>query len=107
MPNEEIEVLKKCFVGALNPLRIYLFGSFANGTETKDSDFDFYIVLKDSTKDLWEAMDRAYESIEELDRRPVDIVVGTEEKFNRRKNTLFNIENEVMKKGVIIYDSRS
>lgn len=107
MPKDEIEILKNCFVKALNPLRIYLFGSFADGSATNSSDFDFYIIMDDSTEDLWKAIDDAYASIEQLDRRPVDIVIGTEKKFNKRKMTLFNVENEVMKKGVVIYDSRN
>ena len=52
MPVQEIEELKEQFINGLTPLRIYLFGSFANGTYTEDSDFDFYIVVDDSMKDL-------------------------------------------------------
>lgn len=105
MPNEEIEILKNQFVKTLNPLRIYLFGSFANGTATKDSDFDFYIMVDNSTKDLIDATHKARSSIINFQKRPVDIVVGTKEKYERRKNTIFNIENEVMKKGKLIYES--
>lgn len=105
MPNEEIEELKNCFIKALNPLKIYLFGSFANGTATKDSDFDFYIMVNDSVTDLWGAMDNARLSIRGKQKRPVDIVVGTKEKYDRRKDTIFNIEKEVNDKGILIYDS--
>ena len=38
MPNDEIYALKDCFVKALDPLRVYLFGSYAYGTPTEDSD---------------------------------------------------------------------
>ena len=44
MPSEEITALKDCFVQALDPVSVYLFGSYANGTPDEDSDFDFYIV---------------------------------------------------------------
>ena len=42
MPMEEIEAIKRQFVEQLSPLRIYLFGSFAEGKSTPDSDLDFY-----------------------------------------------------------------
>lgn len=45
MPMREIEELKEQFINQLTPLRIYLFGSFANEIYTEDSDFDFYIVV--------------------------------------------------------------
>ena len=39
----EIEEFKQEFVKNLAPLKIYLFGSFANGTNNENSDFDLYI----------------------------------------------------------------
>lgn len=107
MPNEEIEELKNQFVKTLNPLKIYLFGSFANGTATKDSDFDFYIVVDNSVSDLWGAMDEARASIVNIQKRPIDILVGTQEKFDRRKNLVLSIERQVNENGVVLYESRS
>ena len=45
MPNGEIDELKDKFVECLSPIKIYLFGSFAEGKQNENSDFDFYIVL--------------------------------------------------------------
>lgn len=106
MPVQEIEELKEKFVNQLNPLKIYLFGSFANGTDTEESDFDFYIIVDDKSKDLKDLTTQAYRSIRKIKKRPVDIVVGTESRFEDRKNIL-SIENEVLKKGVLLYESGS
>lgn len=106
MPMKEIEELKKQFVDQLTPLRIYLFGSFANGTYTEESDFDFYIIVDDKEQDLKELTTRAYRSIRKIKNRPVDIVVGTESRFEDRKNVP-SVENEVIKKGVLLYESGS
>jgi len=43
--NEEIQNIIKQFVKILNPLKIYLFGSFARGNENIESDYDFYIIM--------------------------------------------------------------
>ena len=104
MTVKEIEELKDQFVDQLEPIRIYLFGSFANGTYKEDSDFDFYIVVDDRIKDLKEMTTRAYRAIRRIKNRPVDIVVGTESRFESRKN-IPSVENEVLKKGVLLYES--
>ncbi|MBQ7713567.1 MAG: nucleotidyltransferase domain-containing protein [Oscillospiraceae bacterium] len=102
MPTREIEELRNQLVAQLAPLRIYLFGSYANGTNREQSDLDFYIVVKDGTQDLADVTARAYRSIRRLKRRPVDILVGTESRFNERKE-LPTVENEVFRRGVLLY----
>ena len=102
MPEHEIEQIKKRLINKLSPSKIYLFGSFADGTATDDSDFDFYIVVKDGTKNLVDLTADAYKSIREIRSRAVDIVIGTESRFEKRKN-IFSVENEVMQKGVLLY----
>lgn len=41
MPDKEIQKLKSLFIENLAPVRIYLFGSYADGTAREDSDLDF------------------------------------------------------------------
>lgn len=102
MPEREIDQIKDRFVSELSPLKIYLFGSFANGTANEDSDFDFYIIVKDDTGNLVDLTAEAYKSIRTIRSRAVDIVIGTESRFESRKNKM-GIENEVMNKGVLLY----
>ena len=73
----EINELCGQFVSQLSPLRVYLFGSFADGTNSEQSDLDFYIVMKDGTINLVDLTARAYRAIREVKRRPVDIILGT------------------------------
>ncbi len=102
MPYAEINELKDCFVKHLSPLKVYLFGSFATGQNNDDSDFDFYIIVDDSQTDLVELMSRAYKSVRTIKKRPVDILVGTQSKFDERKH-FQTIEGEVFQKGVLLY----
>jgi predicted nucleotidyltransferase len=104
MPVSEIEELKNQFVKQLSPIRIYLFGSFANGTNTENSDFDFYIVVNDNVTDLAEMTTNAYKAIRLTKQRPVDIIVGTRSRFDERKHAM-SVENEVFEKGVLLYES--
>ena len=102
MPEQEIQELCDQFVSELSPAKVYLFGSYADGTNTAESDFDFYIVVNDGAQDLAALTTQAHRSIRKLKRRPVDILVGTESRFNQRK-TMPTLEHEVFQKGVLLY----
>ncbi len=105
MPMNEIEELKDSFVRDLLPLRIYLFGSFAEGKQNADSDYDFYIVVDDSQKDMLGLTAKAYKSIRHKRKRPVDIIVNTEEIFESKRMSPVSIEGEVDRKGVLLYEA--
>ena len=100
----KIQAMADCIAKQLNPLRIYLFGSFANGTYTKDSDVDFYIVVKDGTN-LWDATAQARKAVRDLKIRPVDVVAGTISRFKEYGKSLdsFYVEGEVFRNGLLLY----
>ena len=73
---QNIELLAQYFIEALNPIKVILFGSFANGTYSENSDYDFYLVIDDG-RSVSQTTDDAYKAITYIKKRPVDIVVGT------------------------------
>lgn len=100
-----IEEITNCFVDQLKPVKIFLFGSFADGSYDDQSDYDFYIVVRDG-EDLWDSRKKARKAIRYIQKRPVDIVIGTDSRFQKYGNssdTLF-IEGEVFKKGMLLYE---
>ena len=102
--SENIMEIIKCFVEKLNPVKIFLFGSFAVGTNNDESDFDFYIVVDDS-QNVADVSTQAYKAIRYLRKRPVDIVVGTKTRFDKYSNsndTLY-VEGEVARNGKLLY----
>ena len=103
----EIEELKDSFVNELHPWRVYLFGSFAEGRETEESDYDFYIVVDDLETDMIALTRRAYRAIRDKQFRPVDIIVNTEKTFNERKVKAYSLESDVTGKGVLLYEART
>ena len=104
MPMEEINELRDCLVAQLSPLKVYLFGSYADGAFDDNSDFDFYIIVDDSHTDLLALLKQAYKSVRSVKKRPVDILIGTNSIFEARKHQL-SVENEVFRKGVLLYAS--
>ena len=102
MITKEIEEIRDKFIEELSPERIYLFGSYADGTFCADSDFDFYIVVDDDREDLVGTTAMAHKSIRWIKQRPVDIIVGRNSQFDERK-LAYTVENEVYRKGILIY----
>ena len=74
MVNGEITTIAEKFRESLNPLRIYLFGSYARGDYNAKSDYDFYIIVPDENYDNIEQTNTAYCSLIGMKRKPVDIV---------------------------------
>ncbi len=88
MVNDEIREMTRRFVEALHPVKIILFGSYAKDTYREDSDYDFYIIMPDDTKqNMIDATAAAYRSLCDMsNRKNVDILMNTNGKFEDRKN---------------------
>jgi len=66
--------------------KIFLFGSYANGTSRKDSDYDFYVVLKDGSENPILIMQKIYENLCDTNYIPVDVLANN--KFNFEKHCI-------------------
>ena len=105
---ENIQELTKEFVSKVNPLKIVLFGSFARGSYTEDSDYDFYLVVADD-RNVAEATREAYKASVYIKKRPVDIVVGSNSRFERKRRASYSqmIEREVEEYGILLYEQNT
>jgi len=82
----EIEKIKEEIIERLKPLNpdmIILFGSYANGKPTEESDIDLYVVTGDNFmpsnfKEKMEIKLKFARAIDQIrDRYPVDLIVHT------------------------------
>ena len=104
MVNDEIREMTRRFVEALHPVKIILFGSYAKDTYRDDSDYDFYIIMPDDTKqNMLDVGVAAYTAIDDMyDRKAVDILTNTNGQFEHRK-THPTLERVVNREGVVLY----
>lgn len=100
--NEELEHMKKALVGLLYPKKIYLFGSFARGDQTEDSDYDLCVILDNNTPRTMEEYAKAYKAVRGR-TRPVDIIIYNEMDFEEKKSKR-SIEKKVEEEGVVLYE---
>jgi predicted nucleotidyltransferase len=103
--SEEIFKIKDIILNSVDCEKIFLFGSYAYGTPTADSDYDFYVVLRDDSpiKPL-DAMDAINIHLIDFDTRmPIDVLANYKNRFDYR-STQPTIERKIAHEGVILYE---
>ena len=100
---DRIDDIKNSILKFVPAKYIYLFGSYAYGTPTEESDIDIYTVIPDSINNLTElyakiVVDLSYKKI-----YYIDLFLNTESTFNKRKTE--NIfEKTICQKGTVLYE---
>ncbi len=100
--SNELEHIKQAILNTVETEAIYLFGSYAYGTPSEDSDLDFYVVIPDGGIRPLEAMQLLGIAIYKEQKRPVDILVSSATDFHQRKQ-LPTIERTIARDGVLLY----
>ena len=100
---KEIDRITKKIVKVHKPEKVILFGSYAWGAPTKDSDLDFFIIKK--TRD-------AQKTAREIDGAlfprefPMDILVSTPQRVKQRLAMGDPFFNRILSKGKILYEQK-
>ncbi len=92
---EIVQKLKAHF----HPSKIYLFGSRANGTAKSDSDYDLFLIIKDSAQTKIERMQEANQVLWGRSVS-VDVFIYTEAEFNSFNDDINSIANTVSAEGL-------
>jgi len=101
----EIEKIRDIIVDTVPLEKLYLFGSYAYGTPDEESDYDFYAVIPNDTMRPLIAIQEIYKATGRMKRKPMDVLAGTVEIFERRSK-LLTLEREIYEKGVVLYDKQ-
>jgi predicted nucleotidyltransferase len=83
--------------------KIILFGSYAQGTQREDSDYDFYVVLKDGTEHPILVMQKIYEYMCDTRLTPVDVLANYKSKFEWL-STQPTIQRTIANEGIVLYE---
>jgi predicted nucleotidyltransferase len=98
--NKELKVILDDFVksaeSAFNPISVVLFGSYAKGTETKDSDIDILSISK--TKN---GFDRLVRDIYSKYGKEINMIAMTPDDFRRQKDEA--LIKEIIKEHYILF----
>ena len=111
MKTADIEQLKRAIVARLaplNPEKIILFGSYAWGNPTPDSDIDLYVVTRDDfVPTNWQEKNRLFiETSSVLDdlqgQTPIDLIVHTRPMHKRFVEIDSMFSRKILRDGVLL-----
>ena len=101
---KQIKEITKIIVKNFQPEKIILFGSYAYGIPTRESDLDL-LIIKDS--DLPARMqNRKIRKLLSSLKIPVDVIVKTTREFELYKDIIGTIVYPANKFGKILYESK-
>jgi len=95
----------KRLVSKLDVVKIVLFGSYASGKPTADSDLDLLVIIDTKEKGI-----KRYAMVSELlepRKVPMDIIVKTPEEIRKRLKMLCPFTENILKSGKVLYEKTS
>ncbi|MEW6097412.1 MAG: nucleotidyltransferase domain-containing protein [bacterium] len=98
---EQIDEIKRRIVENIKPEKIILFGSYASGNPSKNSDLDI-LIIKESNLPRYKRGREIRKHLRGL-KVAIDLVVYTKEEIQKWSNVKPAFITTVMEKGKVIY----
>ena len=101
-----IQGMVDAIVCKVEPQRIYVFGSRAQGTHTTDSDVDLLIVEGEPFgpgRRRWAELKRIRKILKPF-RVPKDILIYDQDEFKKWRNSINHIVARAMREGQLVYE---
>lgn len=99
---QKLKLIVNKIKSAIQPDKIYLFGSQASGTSKKTSDIDLCII-KNGFEDKHEELLKAKRALFPMGI-PLDILLFNDQAFSERKNIWGSVQYEIFHKGIKLYE---
>ncbi|HEY2726585.1 MAG TPA: nucleotidyltransferase domain-containing protein [Parafilimonas sp.] len=93
----------KEIVSGYQPEKIYLFGSYATGKQSNESDIDLFIV-KDTSERKIERNRKVRRCIKTYPKNGLDIFVFTPLELQQGLNQIINVGKEAVTTGKLLYE---
>lgn len=101
---KEIKDLCRQIVVDFKPLKIILFGSYARGTSTADSDLDFLVVMPFKGRSVDQAIKIRRRISTDM---PLDLMVRTPQQIEKRLKMNDFFIKEVINQGHVLYEAEN
>jgi predicted nucleotidyltransferase len=98
-----VDTIIKKLVEVYSPTGIYIFGSYAWGQPTEDSDLDLLVIVKDSEEKSYRRPVKGLLSLKDL-KIPKDLIVSTKKEFDKYSSDITSIFYQIKEKGKKIYE---
>lgn len=101
---EQIRKIVKTIVDGYKPRKIILFGSYAYGHPTKDSDLDILIIKDDDLPGI--QRNRKVRNVLKDFSIPIDVIVKSSLEFDTLKDVIGTVVYPANKYGKVIYEQK-
>lgn len=101
---EQIESVVQVIVEGYEPLKIILFGSYAYGHPTKDSDLDL-LIIKDGEASGIQRNRRVRNILKDFSI-PIDVIVKSSQEFDMLKDVIGTVIYPANKYGKVVYEQK-
>jgi len=98
--SQELERIVSVLKAGYHPEKIVIYGSLAGGEVNRWSDLDL-MVIKKASKRFYDRIGEVLQLIKP--RRPVDVLVYTPKEYQQMKRDSWFVNEEIVKKGRIVY----
>ena len=102
---QQIELATNIIVKAVQPQKIYLFGSYANGTASENSDIDFLIVMQDRKRGKFEIASMIHDKINVVLPKSQDLIIDYADRFERFASIPYSLIGHIVSTGKLLYES--
>lgn len=87
-----------------SPEKVVLFGSYARGTASEDSDVDLLVIMPHNKRNIEQSLDITHR----IDRSfPLDLIVRKPAEIEKRLNMHDMFLTSILKEGKILYEHSS
>lgn len=93
--------IKIKILSVVKPVKIVLFGSYASGEATEDSDLDL-LIIEDNFKSKVEEKSKIRQALKDI-KIPKDILVIDKDKFDFYKNEPCSVYRDAYEKGEVLW----
>ena len=97
-----IEKVKTILIKTYNPKEIYIFGSYAWGNPSEESDLDLLIIVDESNEPRHKRPVEGYLALFDLGI-PKDLLIYTKDEFDDAASKTWTLAGRVKKEGKRIY----
>jgi predicted nucleotidyltransferase len=101
---EQIESVVQVIVEDYEPMKIILFGSYAYGHPTKDSDLDL-LIIKDGEASGIQRNRRVRNILKDFSI-PIDVIVKSSKEFDMLKDVIGTVIYPANKYGKVVYEQK-
>lgn len=104
MVNDKVNFILDKLVNQFPAKEVFLFGSYAKGTQNEESDIDLCIIVEEYNKRKIEMIREARRILTPFTELPLDLLVCSGDEFYKRAILKTTFENKIMNEGIKIYE---